>query len=206
MLIVQLADLNQSTIDFSLLSQEIIDESKKFNESRQKQFLVCRSILASLLKQYYAISMLPPIIIGNNNRPTFFDTNLPDFNISHSKNKVAVAISSTGKIGVDVEVSRERKNYLNVAKHCFSNDEQAWMLQQLDTLSAFWQLWTLKESALKLYAKGVWQMKSININVDKQLISAPFGEHFYYQYHQIGGLHLSVNCNQPIDDFMLLPN
>lgn len=203
-LIIQLANLNHSTIDFALLPKQLVDEADKFNDERKKQFLVCRSILANLLKQYCDISTLPTIVVGDNGRPCFLARHLPDFNISHSKNWVAVAISLTGMIGLDVEVDRPRENYLKVAKNFFADDEYQWLIKQDDTLRAFWQLWTLKESALKLYAKGVWQIKSVNVDLTQQVITAPFAQHFYYQYRQVDDVHLSVNCNKPISELILL--
>ena len=203
MLIVQLAHLDMVEVNYSLLSPQVIDDAESLSGSRKKQFLVCRSILASLLKQYCHIDSLPPIIIGDNSRPCFLQHNLPDFNISHSKDWVAVAISLNGRVGIDIEVARQRKNYLNVAESIFADDEYQWMLKQRDTLTAFWQLWTLKESALKLYAKGVWQMKSVKVDIENQLITAPFGQDFYYQYQQVASVHLAVNQNKPIKKFIL---
>ncbi|OCG31349.1 hypothetical protein A9G33_05215 [Gilliamella sp. Choc3-5] len=203
MLIVQIANLNTATVNYSLLPKQLLEDAKQLNESRRKQFLVCRSILASLLKQYCNIEMLPKIIIGDNSRPCFFEYSLPDFNISHSQDHVAVAISLAGKVGVDIEVARPRRNYLNVAKHFFADSEYQWMIKQGDSLKAFWQLWTLKESALKLYAKGVWQIKSVNVDLDNGMISAPFANHFYFQYQQIDDIHLAVNCNVPVTQLRL---
>lgn len=203
MLIVQLAHLETVKVNYSLLSKQIIKDAQLFNGRRKKQFLVCRSILASLLNQYCQIAILPTMVIGDNNRPCFLERNLPDFNISHSQDWVAVAISLDGRVGLDIEVARPRKNYLDVAKSFFADAEYQWMMQQADTLKAFWQLWTLKESALKLYAKGVWQIKSVKVDIEKQLISAPFGQHFYYQYQQVASVHLAVNHNKPITEFIL---
>ena len=203
MLIVQLAHLETVEVNYSLLSKQIIKDAQLFNGRRKKQFLVCRSILASLLNQYCQIAILPTMVIGDNNRPCFLERNLPDFNISHSQDWVAIAISLDGRVGLDIEVARPRKNYLDVAKSFFADAEYQWMMQQADTLKAFWQLWTLKESALKLYAKGVWQIKSVKVDIEKQLISAPFGQHFYYQYQQVASVHLAVNHNKPITEFIL---
>lgn len=203
MLIVQLAHLDTVKVNYSLLSKQIINDAQLFNGRRKKQFLVCRSILASLLNQYCQIAILPTMVIGDNNRPCFLERNLPDFNISHSQDWVAVAISLDGRVGLDIEVARPRKNYLDVAKSFFADAEYQWMMEQADTLKAFWQLWTLKESALKLYAKGVWQIKSVKVDIEKQLISAPFGQHFYYQYQQVASVYLAVNHNKPITEFIL---
>ncbi|OCG16486.1 4'-phosphopantetheinyl transferase family protein [Gilliamella sp. WF3-4] len=203
MLIAQLAHLDTAEVNYSLLSPQVINDAQLLNGARKKQFLVCRSILANLLKQYCQIANLPMMIIGDNRRPCFLEPHLPDFNISHSQDWVAVAISLNGKVGLDIEVARPRHNYVNVAKNFFADEEYQWMLKQSDTLTAFWQLWTLKESALKLYAKGVWQIRSVKVDIENQLINAPFGQDFYYQYQQIGDIHLSVNCDAPIKQLVL---
>lgn len=203
MLITQLANLNHAIIDFSLLPKQIVDYANKLHGQRKRQFLVCRSILAQLLKQHYSVDILPEMVIGDNSRPRFLDCSFPDFNISHSGDWVAVAVALSGKVGVDIEVDRPRKNYLNVAKHCFADEEYQWMINQEDILLAFWQLWTLKESALKLYAKGVWQIKSVNVNLERHSICAPFGQHFYFHYQQLSGVHLAVNCDNPITNIVV---
>ena len=44
MLIIQLADLNDASVDFSLLSPQVLEQANKLNARRKTQFLVCRSI------------------------------------------------------------------------------------------------------------------------------------------------------------------
>ena len=200
---VQSANLNQfdstSLLNSSLISQQVIEQASQFNGKRQLQFVACRYLLAELLNDYFDIPSLPNIIIGLNQRPHFEKANLPDFNISHSGDYIAVAVCSEGKIGIDIEQHRPRKQFLNIAKQFFSEQEIAWMNQQKDNLSAFWQLWTLRESALKLYAKGVWQMKELQIDMQHEKMNATFGNDFYFQHQQLAQIYLSICCNYPIN-------
>lgn len=205
---VQSANINEFDINAILCSplipSQLIDESAKFNNKRQVQFLTCRYLLAKLLNHYFDIPTLPTIIIGDNNRPRFQQWNFPDFNISHSGDFIAVAICSHGNIGVDIEQKRSRKNYLTIAEQFFSMQENSWLHQQDDQLAAFWRLWTLRESALKLYSKGVWQMKEMQIDMPQQQISATFATAFYSQHQVLDQIYLSVSCSEKIHEWKII--
>lgn len=207
--IVQVAHVADYSIDtlqnHSRLSSQVLVQSAPFSTRRKIQFLACRVLLAELLNRYYSIPQLPEIRINTNSRPVFADPTLPDFNISHSHDAIAVAIASEGRIGLDIEQHRERKNILKIAQTFFSEQENQWLNQQPNPLNAFWQLWTLRESALKLYAKGVWQMKEMAIEPISQTITADFAEHFYSHYQQHGDVHLSISCENPINHIGLQP-
>lgn len=200
---VQYANLDtlslESMLSSSLIPTNIVDESKSFSRVRQKQFIACRYLLVDLLHKHFTTPSLPKIIIGDNHRPLFEDPNLPDFNISHSGNFVAVSLTEQGRIGLDIEQKRERKNHLAIAKLFFSSHENDWLNRQQNSLDAFWQLWTLRESALKLHAKGVWQMKEMKIAMPHQKITAQFGHKFYCHYEPTEHIHLSICCDNPID-------
>ncbi|XKM13490.1 4'-phosphopantetheinyl transferase superfamily protein [Orbaceae bacterium ac157xtp] len=199
---LKIASLNELSLEIMLksplLDESLFTQTQDFSKHRQKQFIAGRFLLANLLHDHFQQPQLPPIIIANNSRPCFNNPNYPDFNISHSGEFIAVAVATQGKIGLDVEVNRPRKNYLNIARTFFSQNENNWLTTQKDPLSAFWQLWTLRESAVKLYSKGVWQIKQITIDMPTMAIEAPFGEDFYPIYRLVGDLHVSICCNQQI--------
>lgn len=206
-LFVQLANLNDfntsTMLNSPLISGQVIDNSKQLKGNRQKQFIAGRYLLAELLNDHYAITCLPNIIRCANQRPCFEKSQLPDFNISHSGDYIAVALASNGRVGIDIEQNRPRKHYQKIAKQFFSDVENDWLNQQIDSLSAFWQLWTLREAALKLYAKGVWQMKEVQIDMWQKNISASFADHFYYQQQQLLEIYLSICCDQPIHQCLI---
>jgi len=199
---IQSATLNDLVLDAMLrsplLSEQVIKQAENFSLDKKKQFIGCRYLLAELLNEHFNITTLPNIKITENSRPQFEKSNLPDFNISHSGDFVAVAISTVGKIGLDIEFDRPRKNILTIAKQFFSEPENIWLSKQTNTLDAFWQLWTLREAALKLYAKGVWQMKEMAIMMPKREVTAKFATEFYLYHQKLEHIYLSVCCDQPI--------
>ncbi|RKS85821.1 4'-phosphopantetheinyl transferase [Orbus hercynius] len=204
---IQSANLNdlsyEALLSSSLLSEQVIQQSAGLDDKRKKQFVACRYLLAELLNEHFDVDQLPNIKIGDNSRPQFEKVNLPDFNISHSGNFIAVAISSTGKIGLDIELARARQNAKKIAMQFFSQQENEWLTQQSDPLNAFWQLWTLRESALKLYAKGVWQMKELAIAMPTQQITAKFATDFYPYHQQLEQIYLSICCSHPIHSIVI---
>ncbi|MCO6524508.1 MAG: 4'-phosphopantetheinyl transferase superfamily protein [Candidatus Schmidhempelia sp.] len=206
--IIGVASLNQFDITTLQMSERlplwVKEKASILSYNRQLQFLACRFLLAELLKQYWSIERLPFIVAKENNRPVFVDPELPDFNISHSGEYIAVAVCQHGQVGLDIEQQRPRGSIEKLAGQFFSVDEFRWLHKQPDKLRAFWQLWTLRESALKLYAKGVWQMRELVINPEKLLISATFADTFYSTYQQINDIHLSLCCNQPVDTLQII--
>lgn len=86
-----------------------------------------------------------PFIQGSNNLY---------FNISHSGNWVVLAVSDQ-EIGIDVEKIREP--HYRIAKRYFSAGEVKTLntLEGSEKMSYFFDLWTLKESYLKMLGKGL---------------------------------------------------
>ena len=80
---------------------------------------------------------------------------LPSFNLSHSGNYVVLALPGgedpAHELGVDIEVLNPRN--LKVAPRVFTVAEQEWLAES--PLERFHQLWTQKESIMKLFGKGL---------------------------------------------------
>lgn len=162
--------------DLSRIPQSIQQQSESFNVKRRQQFLTGRWLLAELLFNQLGEQKLPDIAIVDNGRPSFIVDRQLDFNISHSGEYIMVALAQGCRIGLDVEHIRPRKKLLALAEYSFSVQEYQWLLSLPDSALAdgFWQLWTLRESVLKLCAKGVWQMKEIQINPQQKRLTADF--------------------------------
>jgi phosphopantetheinyl transferase len=91
-----------------------------------------------------------------NGRPYFPDRHC-DFNISHSGEIAAVAMV-TGKghrTGCDIELVRKRGHPVKVAQNFFSAEETEYVY---GNQTRFFEIWTLKESYLKLKGRSVFDM------------------------------------------------
>jgi 4'-phosphopantetheinyl transferase len=79
------------------------------------------------------------------------------FNISHSHQRVALALSTTGEVGVDIESRARRARIDALARHYFGEAEQQ-ALQQLgdaERRTRFFQYWTIKEACTKALGRGL---------------------------------------------------
>ena len=96
---------------------------------------------------------------GDNGKPFIADIPVC-FNISHSGERVAVAVSSA-QVGCDVETRSD--NALRVAKRFFSPDEYAFLESIEDDgmqRAEFTRLWTMKESVIKCCGEGIRRVLS----------------------------------------------
>lgn len=83
-----------------------------------------------------------------NGKPVYRNSDI-HFNLSHAGNYVVCAVSDKA-VGVDIE--RQRKNVIRVAKRFFTQAECDWIGN--DSLK-FSRIWTLKEAYAKLTGEGI---------------------------------------------------
>lgn len=78
------------------------------------------------------------------------------FNLGHAGQWAVLAITETGRVGVDIEDTSTVLDILGVARRVFSEDELAkWdLLEGVDRREAFFDWWTVKEAVLKAVGTG----------------------------------------------------
>ncbi|NLL39166.1 MAG: 4'-phosphopantetheinyl transferase superfamily protein [Clostridiales bacterium] len=87
------------------------------------------------------------------------------YNISHTKNALAVGISKE-PVGVDIE--RIRQADLRIARRFFSEDEILWIEgTETERDRRFFSVWTKKEAWLKRLGQGISQIRSVDVLSDK---------------------------------------
>ena len=93
--------------------------------------------------------------IENEHGKPFFK-NRPDikFSLSHSGG-YAVCVVSERNVGVDVEQHRDTKASLKIAERYFTGREYEYVKNHRNTKTAFFRLWTKKESLLKAIGTGI---------------------------------------------------
>ena len=128
-----------------------------------------RSLMAGLMirDNLKAYGINPDEIrTSDNGRPFICDndgiTEVPgiDFNISHSGDYVVMGIydmrgsnGSVARIGCDIEQIRDRNT--KIAKRYFDEAELEWIEQEEDKIRAFYQIWTARESYIKMTGEGI---------------------------------------------------
>lgn len=79
-----------------------------------------------------------------------------DFSLSHSGNTALIAVTTRGRIGVDVEHTAPPDS-LDIARRWFAPEETAWLeaLSEPERSAAFLACWTAKEAYLKALGLGL---------------------------------------------------
>lgn len=144
------------------LSQEETQRYQRFHLSRhRKQYLLGRALIRTGLSQYCSINAGQwefsengygkPAIANDQNADNLF------FNLSHSANRLVLAIARIEMLGVDIERSDRSRRIKQIADRYFSQNEVSELLAlPIDTqLDRFYDLWTLKEAYIKACGLGL---------------------------------------------------
>lgn len=143
---------------------------------RRTRYLASRSLLAELLFMLYGIKQLPDITLSDSGRPHFSDTTLPDFSIAYAGNMVGVLLTHEGRCGLDM---RLQGNFAAPSMHtayAASGNEIIWANNQLDSNEARSQLYTLRQSILKLTEAPAMSLQLLPISGRLKIDNASYIE------------------------------
>ena len=140
----------------ALLSHEEQQRAQRYRKIEDRH----RSILAHALKRVCLAKILntptDTLIFEatNKGKPVCKNKNAPHFNLSHSGEFVAVALSSNGEIGVDVERC-ERTYSEALYERVLSKKQIEQVRQAADASLEFFNFWTQKEALSKAVGLGL---------------------------------------------------
>lgn len=147
---VDIRELSDPAKDESVLCglpQERREKCLRYQiESDRKRCLGAGKIIQRILKEYGDGENVRTAPNGKPEADGVF------FNVSHSGNYV-IGVVADSPIGCDIE--KMKKAPIVVADHYFTQSEQKYIKAQADQELAFWKLWTLKESYVKMTGEGL---------------------------------------------------
>lgn len=101
------------------------------------------------------------------------------FNLSHSADWLALAVTRDVPVGVDVEHERCVRRALDMARRYFSPAEAEWLasLEEPQRSQAFFQLWTVREACIKAMGSSLAQSLTALVlePSEASLLQAPSG-------------------------------
>jgi 4'-phosphopantetheinyl transferase len=122
---------------------------------RRRQFLAGRALLRKSLGQLLGMAPADVRLIERPGNAPLLD--LPGcadvgFSLSHSGDWVGCAISSTSRLGLDLELIDASRNIDELAAQAFDAEQQAWLTARSpsDRLRDFYRLWSATEARFKL--------------------------------------------------------
>lgn len=141
------------------------DERRRMNDLRHERdrmlYLLSRGLMRSVLASYVGCACGDLQFTANPfGKPILRTEGGPpavNFNLTHSRGAVVLALSRERDVGVDIEEHQRRVDYLGLAQRYFA-DLEARYLESLDDPhrgAAFFALWTLKEAYVKGIGRGL---------------------------------------------------
>ena len=113
-----------------------------------------RNLLAQKLNQ-------PPEKItikkAKHGKPYLADYSELAFNLSHSADRLMIAVGWNCQLGVDIEISKQRINLSGLVDKCFAEEEAAYWtkLPENQKNREFYRFWTRKEAFVKATGHGI---------------------------------------------------
>lgn len=140
------------------LSNEERDRAARFgSEMLRDRYVAGRGLLRQWLSRHVGRAAGSITIdYGVAGKPIVREDPPLYFNVSHSGDLFACAITRAGEVGIDVEQHRPIDDFEDIARRFFSAPEVEALtqVQRSDRLAAFYQCWTRKEAFLKATGEG----------------------------------------------------
>lgn len=144
---------------WTMLSIDEKERAERFKYKKDHQsFVIARGVLRRLLGLYLRCSPVELLFAYDDRGKPLIQGSRPiEFNLSHSGDLVAVAISANRAVGIDVEKVRPLADIESVVTSFFSPDEakQISLVHRKHRKDAFFRCWTRKEAWLKGMGTGL---------------------------------------------------
>lgn len=159
-----------------LLSSDEQDRLARYaSAARAAQFVTGRGALRLILA---GLVGLPPSDLrfteNERGKPALADHGGYHFNVAHAKERVLIAVTRVGPVGVDLEAIRPIARREQIARRWFSDEDIAQLRQAArdgrdDPDAAFLRLWTRKEALLKAWGIGLsWgRARTLTVSGDR---------------------------------------
>lgn len=142
----------------------VLDEAEQIQARKFKNFLLhkryvevhgrLRNLLAKTLNQ------LPEKIRikkAEHGKPYLADHPDLTFNLSHSADRLMIAVGWNCQLGVDIEFCKQRMNLTGLVKKCLAEEEVVYWTQLPEDEKSleFYRFWTRKEAFVKATGHGI---------------------------------------------------
>jgi 4'-phosphopantetheinyl transferase len=180
---------------------------RQHNATDKKTILICYTMLRQILARKLGIT--PGEVtytVAEKGKPGIAGDALY-FNISHTRDAFALAVSESSPVGIDLEKVNRNFSFVPIVKRFFSEEEAGFILNhEVESRDLFFMLWTRKEALLKAFGTGILPhishievFRPVNIIVrqqDDDLADVALSNHHYIYSRKLNDYYLSVAVNQ----------
>jgi len=179
-------------------------KADKFHfEEERNTWLLCHTLLRMVISAKLNIDHSEIVITRDRNNKPWLQGNQLYFNISHTRESFAFAISDQLPVGVDIEKVDREIDFRSIIKTFFSSGEIKSILEDPGkSRDRFFLLWTRKEALLKALGIGIVdKLKEVEVYRDINFLnqasfnniidSSLFCDHYIYS-EKIHNNYLSI--------------
>lgn len=200
---------------YPYLSPMEIKRSKRFiKKSDERTYVITHALVNRKISELLNLDFNKFSINYFENKKPYVERSTIDFNLSHSSDYFAFAISGYENIivGVDIEVLREDLGIEPIVNNYFHENEISYVLNgDFDRLAQhqrFYEIWTRKEAFLKMLGIGLTEKLSeidmspgereIIIQDNNSFDNHSFSNTYVYTLNLHGNLILSLSTNRSV--------
>lgn len=173
---------------------------KKYRDLRRKRdrenCVYAHMLLLRALREEFGITE-PQFDFIENGKPVLRGGEA-HFNISHCGKGIAVAVAKS-PVGIDIQEARRFGD--GVMKRVFSETETGTVNDSDDREKAFARIWSLKESAVKCFAKSVAELADFTFETDRDHFEK-YGRKF--SVFEIGDMYVSVCSDENFSNIITM--
>ena len=141
-----------------LLSSEERQRAAKFiNPKDADRFVLCRGLLRRILADYLDRAPASLCFEHNANGKPFLEDSALHFNVSHSRDRMLVAVTDGRAVGVDIEYRRDGVPMDSIAQRWFAPEERDFFQRLENPGTGFFDIWAKKEAYVKALGQGIFR-------------------------------------------------
>ena len=189
-------------VNYLSRKEKVRSERFRFNADRDT-YILSHGFLRYILSKKLNVNPVEVIFKDDKNNKPGLTGNSYYFNLTHSRDAFAFAVSRLYYLGIDIENSDQDIDILPIINSYFGKKEKEFILgSESDRQDRFFLLWTRKEALLKAIGTGIVndltqiqvseRSNNISMKVFENDICYPiYNEHYIYS-QKIAGFFLSI--------------
>ena len=146
------------------INDEVINKVNDFKIEKEES-KIAYSYLLYLLQIRYNINIKELEVCYSEKGKPYFKNNIIFFNISHSKDYIALVIDDK-ECGIDIEYNDQNRNFDLLVKKVLNEKENIQYKNSDNKVDYFYRMWTKKEAYFKKTGEGI---NFSNLNNDANL-------------------------------------
>jgi 4'-phosphopantetheinyl transferase len=126
-------------------------------KTNSERFILTRAFLRIILSEKLGVQPSEIKFLRNENGKPFLPDTALSFNLSHSNDRLLIAVHPEQPIGIDIEHRRPIPRQDVISERWFSENERSFVQNHPNPQKAFFEIWVQKEAYVKALGGGIFQ-------------------------------------------------